>query len=151
MDEAEPGIEEVVIEDALLSGPALELWALRAGDEREGAAGFQGAEDGDESFADALVPDELLRPLVLVERAGAVLVAASGLLRPLLRVQDQTVGVLRREGLHEVAAAHLEHGVDEVLKLLGCREREMAFEEDSVEAVQRADDQVGELHEKATY
>jgi hypothetical protein len=61
VDQAELGIEEVVIEDPLLSVSADELGPLGAGHEGEGRTGFLSAEDADESLGDSLVADEALR------------------------------------------------------------------------------------------
>ena len=72
VDQAELGIEEVVIEDPLLSGSADELGPFGTRHEREGRTGFLGAEDADESLEDALFADEVMGPLVLAELAGAI-------------------------------------------------------------------------------
>src|SRR5205814_5214570 len=94
VDQAELGIEKVVIEDPLLPRSADELRSIGAGDECKGGTGFLGAQDADKSFEDALVSYELLSPLVLAELAGAILVGAASLPRPVLGVIDQSVGVL---------------------------------------------------------
>ena len=104
VDQAELGIEEVVIEDPLLPGSADELGPFGARHEREGGTGFLGAEDADESLGDALVADQVVGPLVLAELAGAIEVGAAGLPCPVLGMLDQTVGVLGCQGLHEVGS-----------------------------------------------
>ena len=135
VDQAELGIEEVVVEDPLLPGSADELGPLGARHECEGRTGFLSAEDADESLGDALVADEVVGPLVLAELAGAIHVGAAGLPRPALGMRDQAVGVLGRHGLHEVAAANLQNAIDEVLEFAGSRQGEMALEDDAVKAV----------------
>ena len=122
VDQAELTVEEVVVEDALLSGSAHELRPFRAGHECERGTGFQGTEDAHESFGDALVSNEVERPLVLAELAGAILVGATGLRRPVPSMHDQTIGVLGCQSLHEVASADFQNTVDEVLELAGSRQ-----------------------------
>ena len=122
VDQAELGIEEVVVEHPLLSGSTDELGPFGAGHECEGGTGFLGAEDADESLGDALVADEVLGPLVLAELAGAILVGAAGLLRPVLGMLDQAVGVLGRQGFHEVGAANFQDAIDEVFEFAGSRQ-----------------------------
>ncbi|HEX3151200.1 MAG TPA: hypothetical protein VHR66_24190 [Gemmataceae bacterium] len=65
-------IEEVVVEHALGAWLRDEARMAVAGHECERGAGFQGAEDADESGFDALFADQLLGPWVLLERTGAV-------------------------------------------------------------------------------
>jgi hypothetical protein len=92
---------------------------------------------------------EVLGPLVLAELAGAINVGASALLRLVLGMGDQVVGVLRSQRLHEVGAAHFQDAIDEVLEFATSRQGEMALEDDAVEAGERSDDQVGKLGDEA--
>jgi hypothetical protein len=149
VDQAELGIEEVVIEHPLLPGSADELGPLGAGHKSEGRASFLSAEDADESLGDALVADEVLGPLVLAELAGAIFVGATGIPSPALGMLDQAVGVLGRPGFHEVCAANFQDAIDEVFEFAGSRQGEMALEDDPVEAMEGADDEAGELDQKA--
>ena len=59
VDQSELRIEEVVVEDPLLSVTADELGPFGTLHECEGGAGFQGAKDADKSLGDALVSDEV--------------------------------------------------------------------------------------------
>ena len=93
MDQTELGIEEVVVEDPLLSGSADELGTFGAGHKSEGRASFLSAKDADESLGDALIADQALGPLVLAKLAGAILVGAAGLPSPALGLLDQAVSV----------------------------------------------------------
>src|SRR6185312_15569313 len=113
MNEAELRIEEVVIEDTLLSRLGDESRPLLAGNESEGVAGFQGAEDTDEPFFEALFANERLGPLVLLEGAGAIEIGALRLACELLGMSDEPIGPLRGKGLHEVGAADFEDVIDE--------------------------------------
>jgi len=149
VDQAELRIEEVVIEDPLLSVSTDELGPLRARHECEGRTGFLSAEDADEPLGDALVADEVLGPFVLAELAGAIQVCAAFFSRPFLGMLDQTIGVLGCHGFHEVAAANFQNAIDETFEFAGSRQGQMAFEEDTVEAMQGANDEAGELDQKA--
>src|SRR5262249_55501136 len=148
-DQAELGIEEVVVEDPLLSGSADELRPIGAGDQRQGGAGFWGAEDADESLGDALVADEVLGPRVLAERAGAILGGAAGLRRPFPGLLDQAIGVLGGDRLHEIGAADLEDAIDEGLEFAGSGQGEMALEDDAIKTGEHGDDQTGKLGDEA--
>jgi hypothetical protein len=64
---------------------------------------------------------------------------------------DQTVGIARRDDFHEVAAAHSQVEIDVLLELAGRRQGEMALEDDTIKAVQRARDRVCELGEKGPH
>ena len=149
VDQTELGIEEIVVEDALLSLPTDELGPLGSGDEREGRAGFQSAEDADEPLGNALVADEVLGPLILAELAGAIHVGAAGLLRPVLGVCDQAVGRLGCHGFQEVGAADFQDAINEVFEFAGSCQGEMALEDDAVEAGEHGDDQAGKLGDEA--
>ena len=149
VDQAELTVEEVVVEDPLLAGPADELRPFRPGHECERRTGFQGTEDAHESLGDALVSDEVVGPLVLAELAGAIRVGAAGLLRPVLGMRDQAIGVLGCQGLHEVATADLQDAVDEVLEFAGGGQGQMALEDDAVEAGEHGDDEAGKLGDEA--
>ena len=139
MDKAELRIEEVVIENPLLPGSAHELRSAGARYECEAGAGFQGAEDADESLGDALVPDEALGPFVLAELAGAIDVVTTGVLRPVAGMSDQAVGVLRCHDFHEVGSADLQNAIDKVLEFARRRQRQMALEDDPVETREYGD------------
>ena len=149
VDQAELGIEEVVVEHPLLSVSTDELGPLGAGHECEGRTGFQSAEDADESLGDALVADEVVGPLVLAELAGAIDVGAAGLPSPFLGMLDQTVGVLGGQGFHEVGAANFQNAIDEVFEFAGSRQGEMALEDDAVKTGEHGDDQAGKLGDEA--
>ncbi len=51
--------------------------------------------------------------------------------------------------LHEVAAANFEDAIDKVLEVAGSRQGKMPFKEDAVEAMQGANDELGELGQLA--
>ena len=122
-----------------------------ATNEGEGVAGFLGAEDADESAFDALLADELLGPVLLAERAGAIKVDAAGLVGQALSVLDETVGEVRGEHLDEVAAPHPENVIDEALQFPRGRHGQMALEDDAIKTVQGADDEAGELGQEPPY
>ena len=75
-----------------------------------------------------LVADEVLGPLVLAKLSGAIFVGATDLSSPVLGMLDQAVGVLRRQGFHEVCAANVQNTIDEVFEFAGRRQGEMALE-----------------------
>jgi hypothetical protein len=149
VDQAEPGIEEVVIEDPLLSVSTDELGPLRARHECEGRTGFLRAEDDDKSLGDALVSEEILGPFVLSELAGARFVGATGLPSPDLGVLDQAVGVLGRQSFPEIGAANFQNAIDEVFEFAGSRQGEMALEDDAVKTGEHGDNQAGKLGNEA--
>ena len=87
----------------------------------------------------------------LLEGTGAIQVGAAGLLREALGVLDQALGVLRRQHLHEMAAPHLEHAIDEAFEFRGSRHGQMPFEDHAIKTMQRADDEAGKLGQKPPY
>jgi hypothetical protein len=109
------------------------------------------AKDADESLDDAFVADELKRPFVLAELTGAICVGAASLSRPGLGILNQTLRVLGRHDFDEVAAANLQNVIDETFEFVGRRQGQMAFEENTVEAVQIANDEAGEFDQKRPY
>ena len=149
VDQAELGIEEVVIEDPLLPGSADELGPVGTRHKREGRTRLLGAEDTDKSLGDTLVADEVLGPLVLAELAGAIQVDSASLPRPALSMRDETVRVLRRHGFHEVGAANFQNAIDEVFEFAGSRQGQMALEDDAVKTGEHGDDQAGKLGDEA--
>ena len=66
-----------------------------------------------------------------------------------LFVGDEAVGVLRRQGLHEVRAANFQDAIDEVFELGGGRQGEMALEDDTVKTGEHGHDQAGKLGDEA--
>jgi hypothetical protein len=62
---------------------------------------------------------------------------------------DQAVRILGCDHLQEITAANLPHAITEVFELLGSCQGKMARDDDAIEAVQGADDQAGELDQKA--
>src|SRR5262249_26197966 len=136
-------------EDPLLPRSTDELGAIGARHESKGGAGFLGAEDADKSLGDALVACELLSPPVLAELAGAILVGAASLPRPVLGVIDQSVGILRCEGLHEVGTANFQDVIDEAFKFVGSCQGQMALEDDAVKTGEHSNDQAGKLGDEA--
>src|SRR5262249_10078720 len=101
------------------------------------------------SLGDALVAYELLSPPVLAELAGAILVGAASLPRPVLGVIDQSVGILRCEGLHEVGTANFQDVIDEAFKFVGSCQGQMALEDDAVKTGEHSNDQAGKLGDEA--
>ncbi|MBL8795685.1 MAG: hypothetical protein JNM56_17400 [Planctomycetia bacterium] len=55
---------------------------------------------------------------------------------------------MRRDGFHEVGAAHLEDAIDEVIEFAGRGQGQMPFEDHAIKAVQGAENQAGELDQK---
>jgi hypothetical protein len=102
VDKAELTIEEVVIENPLLTGSAHELGAAGSRYECEAGASFLGAKDGNESLRDAVIADQILGPLVLAELASAIHVNTAGLLRSVAGMSNQSVGVLWSNIFHEI-------------------------------------------------
>jgi hypothetical protein len=107
-----------------------------------------GAKDADEPLEDALVADELEGPFVLAKLASAIHVGATSLPRPGPRMLNQTLRVLGRHEFNEVAAANLQNEIDKAFEFVGRSQGQMALEEDTVEAVQSANDEAGELDQK---
>ncbi len=110
-----------------------------------------GAKDADESLEDGLVADEIEGPLVLAEVAGAIHVGATSLPRPGPGMFNQTLRVLGRHEFDEVAAANHQNEIDKTLEFAGRSQGQMAFEDDTVEAVQSANDETGEFDQKGPY
>src|SRR5271169_6732575 len=77
VDEAQLRIEEIIVEHSLLTQPGNESRPPLAGNEGKRLAGFLGAQDTDQSRLDALLADQLLGPLLLLERTGAIKVGAT--------------------------------------------------------------------------
>ena len=149
MDQAELGIKEVVIEDALLSVSADEFGSLRPVNECEGGTGFQCAKDADESLGDRLVADEIVSPLVLAELASAIEVGAAVFPSPFLSMLDEAIGVLGCQGFHELGAADVQDAIDEVFQFAGSRQGQMTLEDDAVETGEHGDDQACKLGDEA--
>ena len=134
-------IEEVVIENPLLPGSAHELRSAGARYECEAGAGFQGAEDADESLGE--LPWSRMRLWAhssLRELAGAIDVVTTGVLRPVAGyMSDQAVGVLRCHGFHDVGSADLRNAIDKLLGFGRRRQYQMALEDDPVETREYGD------------
>jgi hypothetical protein len=91
VDQAELGIEKVIIKDPLLPRPTDELRTIGTKYECKGMTCFLGAEDADEPLGDTLIANDVLGPLVFAELASAILVYAACLPSPALSVLDQAV------------------------------------------------------------
>ena len=151
MDEAELRIEEVVVEHALSAGLRDESRPTVARHEYERIAGFQGAEDANESGFDALFADQLFGPMVLLERTVAIEIGVASLGGDGASVFDEAVAVLRSNDFDEVAASHLEDVIDETLQFPRGRHGQMPLEDHPVKTMQGADDEAGKLGQKPPY
>ena len=77
-------------------------------------------------------------------------------IRPAFRAQPWACSTKRSEYwgamvFMKSAAANFENAIDKVLEFAGSRQGKMAFEDDAVEAMQGANDEIGELGQKAPY
>jgi hypothetical protein len=122
-------IEEVIVEHALLAWLGDEAWPFLAGNEDEGVAGFEGAEDADESAFDALLTDEAFGPLIFLEGAGAIEIGAARLACVSLSMLNKPFGLFLSDVVDEVATAHLEHPIDEAFEFGRSRQGQMPFED----------------------
>jgi hypothetical protein len=147
MAEAELGIEEVEIEDALRPTGEHEPGPTVAVTEFDRTAGLLATENTDEALAETAFADLLLHQVLL---AGASLqvdvrgVVAGG---KVFGVGDQEFGFFLREG-EEIFAFDAEGMIDEAIEVDLIGEGEMSLEDHSIMASQNGDNGWGELDEK---
>lgn len=151
VDEAQLRIEKVVVEDALLPRPGDESGPFLAGDEGERIAGFQSAEDADETVFDGLFAEEPFRPGFFLKRTGAIEIRSPRLASDPLGVLDERFGPLGSDDVHEVATPNLERPIDESFEFRRRCDGKMTFEDHAVKAMQRANDETGKLGDETPY
>jgi hypothetical protein len=143
VEEAELGVEEVVVEDEATPVVFLQAWSALAVEDAEGRAGFQDGEDANQALGDVVALGEVLGVFVLAGAAVAVEERASGLFGELLGMVLEALGLLGREGLEVLEEDVLV--LEEVFPALGIAEGEVALEDEAVEAGPSASDFVSML------
>src|SRR5262249_47434310 len=147
VDQAELGVEEVEVEDALGPGGEGQARGATAVAELDGAAGLLTAQDADEPLAEAPVADGLLDDLLLSVAALEVVVGGLVLLGELLGVVNELVGFLLQPR-EEVLARDAEDAVHEAVEVGLAAEGQVAFEDDSIGAGEDAEEGRSELDEE---
>jgi hypothetical protein len=142
--QAEFGIEEVVVKDALRPTCEGEAWPTLAVKELDGAASFLDAEDGDQAvvapmFAKGL-PDEFLLAMEALE----VMIRSPGLCCLLLGMVDKGLGLLL-DPRQEILAADLEAVIDPAVQVIVAAKGEIALENDSIMAAENGYNRIGEF------
>lgn len=133
VDQAELGIDEIEVEDTLRALAEGEARPVLAVQQLDGAAGFHATEDGDEAVVVGALTQELSNQLLLVVLALQELVRHAGLLRQLLAMLDEALGLLLDER-QEILAFELEGVIDEAVEVVVTAEGKMAMKNDSIMA-----------------
>jgi hypothetical protein len=133
--QAELGVEEVEVEDALRTLAEGELRTVLATEELDAAAEFFAAQDGDQAVATRLLFEQLMDEPVLVRLGFEVLVGGVGVLGQPLSVLDETLGERFDEG-QEILAFDFEAVIDEAIEVFVAAEGKVAVKNHSVMAGQ---------------
>jgi hypothetical protein len=146
--EAELGIEEIEIEDAL--GPLREgqSWSALAVEEFDGTAGLLAAEDADEALAEPTFADLLLDEFFLAVIPLQVAVRSTFLSGEVFGVGDESIGFVLYEG-EEIFTLDAERMIDEAIKVGVVGEREVPLEDHAIVAAENGDDGGSELDEES--
>ncbi len=150
VDETEIAVEKIPVKDPLLPRSGDEPGSLGSPDQIERVAGFQSAEDADETGLDALFAKEPFGPLILAEGSGAIEIGASELRRLAWHARP-AARPNRSEDLEELAASNAEDAIHEAFEFFDVRQGKMAFEENAIEQCKTADDEAGELGREPPY
>jgi hypothetical protein len=148
MDQAQFGVEEVEVHDALLAAGLDQAGAALAGDQPKAGAAFHAAEDTDQSFADRSLAEDRIDDRLLAMSPLKELVFGAGLPGQALGVVDHGLGLLLGEG-HEVAPSDLEDVVDEAFQGRPVGDGQVAREADPVKTGEHGNDQAGKLGNEA--
>ena len=149
VDQAQLGIEEVEVQDALLPPRVDQARSALAGGQPEAGAALHAAEDDDQALDQVgSLSQDLIDQLVLAMGPLKEAVFDAGFLGHPLGVVDDGVGLFLGEG-HEVASSDLEDVVDEALEGRPIGDGQVALEEDAIEAGEHGDDQAGKLGDEA--
>ena len=134
MHQAEVGIEEVIIKDALRHSARHKNGAFIGIAKFERRTGFLDAQDADKTLLDVVLVALALGPGVLVDVALKIQIRSTELGRVILGMLHETLGPSVHGLLHEVAAPLLENVIDKPVQFLGARDGQMPLEDDPVEA-----------------
>ena len=145
---AQLGIEEVEVQDALLSALVDQAGPVLAGDELEAGAAFHAAENTDQALENGPLSEDLIDQFVLADFALQESVFGPGLLGQSLGVLDHSLGLFLSES-HEVLASDPEDMIDEPFEGRPVGDGQIALEDDAVKARQHGDDQAGKLGDEA--
>ncbi len=94
VDQAEVGVEEVIVHDGATAVVGLQAGTPLALGDAERPAGFQGGEGTDQAGGDAIALGDLAGQVVLARARGQVLKGAAGLVGQLTGMLLETVGLL---------------------------------------------------------
>ncbi len=142
--ESELGIKEVIVEHALLAFGVIQVRAILALGQLDGAAGFLEAKDGNQPFADGMFVEHLADKVFLAAASLEVLVRDTGCNRRGLGVVDERLGQ-RLDHRQEVLAADAEDAIDEAVEVGVVTKGEIAFENHSIKATEDAYNGISEL------
>jgi hypothetical protein len=148
VDQAQFGIEEVEVQDALLSACFDQVGTTLAGGQPEAGAAFHAAEDTDQAFADRSFSEDGLDDRLLAMSPLKESIRGAGLLGQALGVIDQGLGLLLGKG-HELTPSDFENVIDEPFEGRPIGDGQMTRETHAVETREHGDDQAGKLGNEA--
>jgi hypothetical protein len=133
--QAEFGIKEVVVKDALWPTCKGQVWPTLAVKEFDGATSFLDAEDGDQAVITPLLAKDLPDQFLLAMEALQVMVRSPGLFRFVFGMVDQRLG-LPLNPRQEVLAADLEAMIDPAVQVIVAAKGEIALENHPIMAAE---------------
>jgi hypothetical protein len=146
--EAELGIEEVEIEDALRPLGEDQSRSALAVAEFDGTAGLLAAEDTDEALAEPAFADLLLDEVFLAGMSLEVEVRGTFLGGEVFGMSNEEFGFSFQER-EEIFTLDAEGMIDEAIKAGFVGEREVSLEDHSIMAAENGDDGRSELDEES--
>jgi hypothetical protein len=148
MAEAELGVEEVEVEDALRPAGEHEPGPAIAVAEFDGAAGLLAAEDTDQALAETAFADLLLDEVFLAVASLKIDVRGVVADGEVFGVCDKEFGFFLREG-QEIFALEAEAMIDEAVEVGLVGEGQVPFEDEAIMAAENGDNGRGELDEES--
>lgn len=144
-------IDEVVVQDALRHIPPNETWPILAAAELERRTTLHHAQDANQPFEDRRHVQLLFGPGILVDVAGTILPDPAIFLSEELGMPDDFLRPPRRNLVHEVATAHFQAIIDEVLEFISPTDGQMPLEDNSVKTGQNPGDEAGKFDDERAY